>query len=74
MTESTTLNGYILPPLPQLDLPPLPPISDEALERRVFTHSSYVKKQKRGTDFLDLDEELEDNEKLEFVGDGLLGE
>lgn len=62
-----------LPPLPRdIKLPPLPKISDTALEKLAFTHSSYHGRQK-DRHGLDLTVEHTDNEKLEHVGDSLLG-
>ena len=55
--------------------PPLPPILDPDLAVQVFTHSSYYNvKRKTMTECLGMDEEILDNEKLEHVGDGILGE
>jgi hypothetical protein len=61
-----------LPPLPSLDLPGLPPILDSELEQRVFSHAGYHIKHRKATS-LDLDGNLDDNEKFEHVGDALLG-
>ena len=62
--------------LPESDppLPPLPPILDPELDTQVFTHSSFHARPRKATS-LDLDdgERLLDNEKLEHVGDSLLG-
>ncbi|TYJ55186.1 hypothetical protein B9479_004120 [Cryptococcus floricola] len=55
-----------------LPLPPLPQIHDVFLRRQVFTHTSYIAARKKGEDFAQ-EEFQQDNEKLEFVGDSLLG-
>lgn len=70
---ANSLTKLCLPPLPHIDLPDLPPIHDEQLLQQVFTHSSYLSRPRVGVDFWALEEESWDNEKLEFVGDGLLG-
>lgn len=71
--EPKSLLRYNLPPLPKLDLPELPTITDPELSRQVFTHSSYYARPRKATS-LDLEQEkLLDNEKLEHVGDALLG-
>lgn len=57
-----------------LYLPPLPPIGNKDIENRVFTHSSMVSGSKSGVKFVEEDHELTDNEKLEWVGDGILSE
>lgn len=57
-----------------LYLPPLPPIGNKDIEKRVFTHSSMVSGSKSGVKFVEEDHELMDNEKLEWVGDGILSE
>ncbi len=74
-TEPTSLLRLALPPLPKFDLPEIPPITDSELERQVFTHSSFYARPRKATS-LDLDdgEKIMDNEKLEHVGDALLGE
>ncbi|WVQ75377.1 hypothetical protein IAR50_004997 [Cryptococcus sp. DSM 104548] len=55
-----------------LPLPPLPEIYDVDLRRQVFTHSSYIAARRKVGAF-DEEEFRYDNEKLEFVGDSLLG-
>ncbi|ODN91419.1 hypothetical protein L198_05933 [Cryptococcus wingfieldii CBS 7118] len=55
-----------------LPIPPLPEIHDVFLRRQVFTHTSYIAARKKGEDFAK-EEFQQDNEKLEFVGDSLLG-
>lgn len=59
--------------LPDFPLPPLPDIYDRELLRQVFTHSSYVGARKQSALF-DKEAFHHDNEKLEHVGDALLGE
>ena len=59
--------------LPQnLYLPPLPPIENADIEKRVFSHSSLFQNAKSGLKFEEEDHELVDNEKLEWIGDGIL--
>jgi ribonuclease III len=48
----------------QIEMPKLPRFSDSSLLRRALTHRSY---------FNEHPEEKEDNERLEFLGDALLG-
>jgi hypothetical protein len=55
-----------------LFLPPLPIIENKDIEERVFTHSSLYGNAKSGLKFQEEDHELVDNEKLEWVGDGIL--
>jgi dsRNA-specific ribonuclease len=64
-----------VPRLPtDLDLPPLPVIANKAVEMRVFTHSTMAPGNKSGVKYAEEEEDLQDNEKLEWVGDGLLSE
>ncbi|OWZ41336.1 ribonuclease III [Cryptococcus neoformans c45] len=58
--------------LPDFPLPPLPDIYDRELLRQVFTHTSYVGARKQSALF-DKEAFHHDNEKLEHVGDALLG-
>ncbi|WVO22761.1 uncharacterized protein IAS62_004097 [Cryptococcus decagattii] len=58
--------------LPDFPLPPLPDIYDRELLRQVFTHTSYVGAKKQSALF-DKEAFHHDNEKLEHVGDALLG-
>jgi dsRNA-specific ribonuclease len=76
MANPSSLLLLKLPPLPaDLILPPLPPITDTQLERLVFTHSSYHGRPRKATSLeYEIGEEVEDNEKLEHVGDAWLGE
>ena len=61
--------------LPQdLLLPPLPPIENGDIEKRVFSHSSLFSTAKSGLKFEEEDHELVDNEKLEWIGDGILSQ
>lgn len=72
--SSVAVSGGTLPPLPaDLKLPEPPKIMDTALERLVFVHSSYYGKIKDAQS-LQTSEELVDNEKLEHVGDSILGQ
>lgn len=71
--EPTSLLRFTLPPIPDLPFPPAPRIVDAQLERQVFTHSSLLKKRRQASS-LSLDEPIEDNEKLEHVGDSIIGE
>ncbi|WVR09214.1 hypothetical protein IAU60_006276 [Kwoniella sp. DSM 27419] len=75
MTSTATNAACKLPlfPLSSLLLPSLPVIEDTAIERKVFTHSSFVAKQRSGTLKFDEEDESSDNEKLEHVGDSILG-
>lgn len=70
---NTLLSQFHLPPLPDLGVPPLPEIRDKELERQAYTHSSHVKKSRNATS-LEVLERIEDNEKLEHVGDAILSE
>ncbi|GFZ45058.1 hypothetical protein JCM24511_02784 [Saitozyma sp. JCM 24511] len=64
---------YALPPLPPtLPLPQLPPITDPYLRRLAFTHASIHSLPRRSHD-LGTNEVVEDYEKMEHVGDALLG-
>jgi dsRNA-specific ribonuclease len=62
-----------IPALPDdIYLPPLPPIGNKDIEKRVFTHSSMISQARARVKFVEEDHELLDNEKLEWVGDGIL--
>jgi dsRNA-specific ribonuclease len=64
---ATTTNTALLVP-PSTDLPTLPPINNAKIKRAVCTHSSAVA-------VVQVFEETRlDYEKLEHVGDSLLGE
>jgi hypothetical protein len=64
-----------IPALPDdIYLPPLPPIGNKDIEKRVFTHSSMISQARARVKFVEEDHELLDNEKLEWVGDGILSE
>jgi dsRNA-specific ribonuclease len=71
--EATSLLRFTLPPIPDLPFPPAPRIVNAQLERQVFTHSSLLKKRRQASS-LSLEEPIEDNEKLEHVGDSIIGE
>jgi hypothetical protein len=58
--------------LPVFPLPPLPVISDPALEKQVFTHQSCFPRRKWRFEDPEDDPSL-DYEKLEHVGDSILG-
>ncbi|WVQ96480.1 hypothetical protein IAU59_003585 [Kwoniella sp. CBS 9459] len=70
-----SLNSFVAPRLPKLDLPPLPPITDRKLRETVFTHvsSRVLPKRFATTMFLTDGQAGNDYEKLEHVGDALLG-
>jgi len=55
-----------------LFLPPLPPIENRYIEERVFSHSSLFTNARSGLKFEQEEHDLVDNEKLEWVGDGIL--
>ncbi|WWC64196.1 uncharacterized protein I303_106804 [Kwoniella dejecticola CBS 10117] len=57
---------------PGIDLPPLPIIQDGSIERRVFTHSSFIARPRHSIQLFELEDECRDNEKLELLGDSLL--
>jgi dsRNA-specific ribonuclease len=64
-----------VPPLPDdIELPSLPTIGNKVLEQLVFTHSSVAGQARTRVNFNEGDGELLDNEKLEWVGDGILSE
>jgi dsRNA-specific ribonuclease len=71
-----SLMQWALPSIPiSIAFPPLPTIQDHALERQVFTHTSYHQMKRNPTSF-DVDSTQrtgQDNEKLEHIGDALLG-
>ncbi|OCF37194.1 hypothetical protein I316_01101 [Kwoniella heveanensis BCC8398] len=70
-----SLNTFVAPRLPKLNLPPLPPITDRKLRETVFTHisSRVLPKSFGSTMFLTDGQAGTDYEKLEHVGDALLG-
>lgn len=70
------LYSFALPRLPSdLPLPPLPPITDEQIRKVATTHTS-VYQVNRDTFDLDTENysEILDYEKLEFLGDKIIGE
>ncbi len=73
--EIQSINDYVLPELPLFDLPPLPQVTDAELHKLALTHSSIHGLPRRAHE-LDIIEGdfVEDYEKLEHVGDGLLGQ
>jgi hypothetical protein len=75
MSPSTldALSAYALPPLPALNLPPLPPIADPEYYDTVTSHAS-LRKGAHSNHELNPKVALKDYEKLEHVGDALLGE
>ncbi|WWD21017.1 hypothetical protein CI109_105498 [Kwoniella shandongensis] len=72
---ASSLLNLVLPPLPldTFTLPPLPPIEDKALEKKVYTHTSYHALPRRGEERFEDEADNRDNEKLEHVGDSYLG-
>jgi len=69
------LSAFTLPPLPEtLPLAPLPLINDPVLRDRAFTHTS-VYQVVRVTHDVETDKypEILDYEKLEYVGDAIIG-
>lgn len=74
MAAANRLSALALPPLPQFHLPRLPPIADPTLSQTTVTHSS-VHQAARNPQSLDLGPATrpDDYEKLEHVGDGILG-
>lgn len=67
------LKAMVVPTLPDdLEIPPLPVIQNRALEEQVSTHSSALGQVRTRVTFGEGDVELQDNEKLEWVGDGIL--
>jgi dsRNA-specific ribonuclease len=72
MQTTTNIMAAKLPEMPKdLPIPPLPTISNSQLERQVFTHSSAVPRSNKSLFEMG---GLEDNEKLEHVGDSLVSE
>ena len=73
--EPASLNNFILPELPIFDLPSLPMITDPTLYELAITHSSTHGLPRRAHELEIVEGDLvEDYEKLEHVGDGLLGQ
>ncbi|KAL7422986.1 hypothetical protein Q5752_002284 [Cryptotrichosporon argae] len=67
------LSAYAIPPQPVFPLPPLPPIDSPSLLTTVLTHASMHSAARRAQSF-DIDAApVVDYEKLEHVGDSLLG-
>nr|XP_019005862.1 uncharacterized protein I203_01180 [Kwoniella mangroviensis CBS 8507]OCF69323.1 hypothetical protein I203_01180 [Kwoniella mangroviensis CBS 8507] len=71
LSLSSTTSPLIIPS--DIPLPPLPIIQDVDIQRKVFTHSSFIAKPKYSIELFENDEESRDNEKLELIGDSLLG-
>jgi hypothetical protein len=74
---NTCLGTYLLPDIPEhlTHLPPLPEASNKDLERVAFTHTSVHQLPRRPESLtMDEGEKIEDYEKLEHVGDGILGQ
>ena len=70
------LSAFVPPSLPMtLYLPPLPPIHDHTLRERATTHTSHLQVPKNTHD-LDVENyvDINDYEKLEYVGDRILSE
>ncbi len=74
--QENSLNVFVLPPLPDsLVLPPLPEITDPQLAKMAVTHASISQLPRISTTVeLESGEVVDDYEKLEHVGDGILGE
>ena len=62
-------------PIPPFELPPLPVIQNPKYANLVFTHSSMIPHLRNASSFdlVDGDADL-DNEKLEHIGDALIGQ
>lgn len=72
---SDTLRVVEAPEIPwSLDLPDLPIIENKVIEKQVFTHPSMHGKGKTAVTYAEGVDELEDNEKLEWIGDGILSQ
>ena len=72
--NSHNISALFLPPLPLVSIPPLPRINNPDIERLVLTHSSHHGLPKAREEInLAEDAAVEDYEKLEHVGDALLG-
>lgn len=67
-----TLNTLTLPDLPEIPLPPLPPVTNADLLRTALTHTSLLSLPRKTLD-LDPQYPVRDYEKLEHVGDAVLG-
>ena len=70
------LSAFVPPSLPEtLHLPPLPPIHDHILRERATTQTSHLQVPKNTHD-LDVENyvDINDYEKLEYVGDRILSE
>ncbi|WRT67918.1 uncharacterized protein IL334_004892 [Kwoniella shivajii] len=74
--HNNPLFSYVLPPLPENPLPPLPAILDQSLYDQVITHVSIQQLTRRSVMAFAKPEEgyerATDYERLEHVGDGLL--
>lgn len=69
--EKSTRGGPRLPS--DLELPELPIIRNKTIEEQVFTHISFHGKPRGGLNYHPAEGDvLLDNEKLEWVGDGIL--
>lgn len=65
---------FSIPELPSFPLPQLPGIADAELALLALTHKSSHQSPRRATDVdLSQDEKIVDYEKLEHVGDAILG-
>ena len=67
------LNEFTLPTLPEFHFPPLPQITDIDLRRTVVTHTSFYGVRRNKHDLYPETRVL-DYEKLEHIGDSVLGQ
>ncbi|ORX37285.1 hypothetical protein BD324DRAFT_650889 [Kockovaella imperatae] len=75
MTDSSIITAQgnrPLPPLPEFPLPPLLQVQDEELKAVATTHTSFYALRRDRHDW-SMTQRVMDYEKLEHVGDGLLG-
>lgn len=69
---SNTNTSLIISELPELAVAPLPPITDDDLRKKVFTHVSHIGAPTTRVSFLENGIVAGDYEKLEHVGDAIL--
>jgi hypothetical protein len=69
---STPNASLVVSDIPELHVPLLPPITDDDLRRKVFTHVSYIGAPTTRVSFLEKGTVAGDYEKLEHVGDAIL--
>lgn len=70
--QRSQVTGFTISELPPMTFPPLPPIKDKALYDVVITHSSFYQAPRTSME-LHPTSMVEDYEKLEHVGDAILG-